>query len=382
MSPILISLAVAGVVIILWSRQQMKDLLYVIDKIYVERIVEKNRVVEGYETDVVIKIFNETDHRIPLVIVKDDVPRGLVVSKGSDVARLSIPPRSYVENVYSVRGERVGRHDLRSIKLLFQDPLGIFSEEKIYEQYSYITVTPIYIKIDVYPKIRSVYPGIKIRGASLGGSYDLWGFRDYVSGDDVRRIYWKGFARTGRLMVREDIGESRGRVLIMLGLTKYSWLIGSEGNTYAESLLRLFRSLLESFLDAYSIIDIMICTDAIVKIFREITSSNRERIYVIFDDISFGGGCGSIGILLLNLYRIDLSRYDIKILATTPPDIFSTDRSSISLYLKQNGFRGMIIMPNRDYDKDIGPMTRDIIIKFFSKLGSDVLITEESFEKI
>jgi uncharacterized protein (DUF58 family) len=39
------------------------------------------------------------------------------------------------------------------------------------------------------------------RGA--GGSLEFFDFRDYVPGDDVRRVDWHGFARSGQLRVRQ-----------------------------------------------------------------------------------------------------------------------------------------------------------------------------------
>ena len=41
------------------------------------------------------------------------------------------------------------------------------------------------------------------RGRTAGGSFDFLDSRDYVAGDDVRHVDWRGFARTGQLRVRQ-----------------------------------------------------------------------------------------------------------------------------------------------------------------------------------
>ena len=44
----------------------------------------------------------------------------------------------------------------------------------------------------------------------LGGT-DLVGLHEYAMGDDLRRLHWATSARTGTLMVREDVDPARGR---------------------------------------------------------------------------------------------------------------------------------------------------------------------------
>lgn len=48
------------------------------------------------------------------------------------------------------------------------------------------------------------------------GGTDLVGMRDYLPGDDLRRLHWATTARTGRLMVREDADPSLGSITVLL----------------------------------------------------------------------------------------------------------------------------------------------------------------------
>ena len=46
--------------------------------------------------------------------------------------------------------------------------------------------------------------------------FEFYGMRDYVPGDDLRRVVWNALARTGRLMVRESEQGITDRVVIVL----------------------------------------------------------------------------------------------------------------------------------------------------------------------
>jgi uncharacterized protein (DUF58 family) len=48
------------------------------------------------------------------------------------------------------------------------------------------------------------------------GGTDLVGMRDYIAGDDLRRVHWATSARTGVLMVREDADPSQAHLTVLL----------------------------------------------------------------------------------------------------------------------------------------------------------------------
>jgi uncharacterized protein (DUF58 family) len=48
------------------------------------------------------------------------------------------------------------------------------------------------------------------------GGTDLVGLREYVRGDDLRRLHWATSARTGTLMVREDADPARPHLAVIL----------------------------------------------------------------------------------------------------------------------------------------------------------------------
>lgn len=54
------------------------------------------------------------------------------------------------------------------------------------------------------------------RSNKLGNSYDFYGLRQYVNGDDIRNIDWKAFGRTEKTYIREFVEQKRLSVNIFL----------------------------------------------------------------------------------------------------------------------------------------------------------------------
>jgi uncharacterized protein (DUF58 family) len=80
------------------------------------------------------------------------------------------------------------------------------------------------VSVRVLPRVlpvRTVPPGAR-RGHVSGdervaqGGTDLVSLREYLPGDDLRRLHWATTARTGTLMVREDADPSQAHVTVVL----------------------------------------------------------------------------------------------------------------------------------------------------------------------
>ncbi|MBQ4242670.1 MAG: DUF58 domain-containing protein [Lachnospiraceae bacterium] len=63
---------------------------------------------------------------------------------------------------------------------------------------------------------------IMTRDSSVNPSQPDVTVREYISGDDVRRMNWKASAVSGRLMVREQTGEEQEDISILLGTERRS----------------------------------------------------------------------------------------------------------------------------------------------------------------
>ncbi|NUT99275.1 MAG: DUF58 domain-containing protein, partial [Saccharothrix sp.] len=86
------------------------------------------------------------------------------------------------------------------------------------------TVLGDVVEVRVVPRVLPVrgLPG-GVRRGHVGaderverGGTDLVGLREYVPGDDLRRLHWATSARTGTLMVREDADPARPHLAVLL----------------------------------------------------------------------------------------------------------------------------------------------------------------------
>ncbi|MDK2782815.1 MAG: hypothetical protein PWQ32_404 [Thermococcaceae archaeon] len=87
-------------------------------------------------------------------------------------------------------------------------------------------------KLDVMPSVESIREAAKEdynlkigeiykRGVFLGlETLELKGLREYLPGDDLRRIDWKASSRLGELIVREFMKEWEGDIYLVLDATK------------------------------------------------------------------------------------------------------------------------------------------------------------------
>src|ERR1700722_14578729 len=74
-------------------------------------------------------------------------------------------------------------------------------------------------------RIEGAYSG-RHRSRQRGGSAEVLDYREYAPGEDIRRIDWKGFGRTGRPFVRLYQDETNLHCTIMIDA---SWSMLFEG---------------------------------------------------------------------------------------------------------------------------------------------------------
>lgn len=97
---------------------------------------------------------------------------------------------------------RRGVHALAPIRLNSGFPLGLFRTVLTYDDRAEVVVLPRVHKLKPAALHQLDGSGEKTR-RDLGEGDEFFSLRDYVPGDDVRRISWKVSARVGRYVVRE-----------------------------------------------------------------------------------------------------------------------------------------------------------------------------------
>ncbi|MDO8804318.1 MAG: DUF58 domain-containing protein [Elusimicrobiota bacterium] len=129
---------------------------------------------------------------------------------GSEGAVLpDLPPGGSAEVSLQLLPPRRGVIRLEAVSASRPDPLGLATAERLVATRASVIVLP-----RRYPVSRLSLPGGRkyqqggvALASSVGESMEFSTLRDYKPGDPPRRIHWKSFARTGRLIVKENHDE-------------------------------------------------------------------------------------------------------------------------------------------------------------------------------
>ena len=292
--------------------------------IEVSRKISRPYVEEGDHVEVSIEVRNNSDRYIQRVEIEDIIPT-LARPVESPVAGVSLPPKYIADISYTLELTSPGRYDFSTVFLRLEDPLGIFVEEiAAYIPGSAVAI-PEPAAFRETLEIASRSPGTWMRGKSFGGLYDFYGMRDYQYGDDARKIMWSVYARTRKLLVREDLTESRGRVVIIIDIPAVTWELGVPPRSVAEDLARISRGVIETMVRNYNVVDAVICEEYAARIIRGIWSGYREAIYTLYSNLKHYSGCESSYILYNSLKYIDIGPVHMAILITSPLGLAYSD---------------------------------------------------------
>jgi uncharacterized protein (DUF58 family) len=121
----------------------------------------------------------------------------------------ALAPAGETEVTVEVTPLRRGHLRFRGVTIARPDPLGLVQALKSIELPQSLLVLP-----KRYPMAeirmagtRKYQPGGVALASTVGDSEEFVALRDYRSGDPMRRIHWKSFARLGRPVVKEYLDE-------------------------------------------------------------------------------------------------------------------------------------------------------------------------------
>jgi uncharacterized protein (DUF58 family) len=156
----------------------------------------------------------------------------------------TLAPDRDVHHQYSIRPRRRGVYHVGPLEAEWTDPFGLArGRQPLLERTEIIVHPSIEVAIDrptarkwedppVRPPVSRAWPA----------GFDFYGMRDYVAGDDLRRVVWRASARTGRLLVREFEQGITDRIVVMLD-TDASWHRPGEVSDTFEAAVRCAASL-------------------------------------------------------------------------------------------------------------------------------------------
>ncbi|MFC0002983.1 DUF58 domain-containing protein [Micromonospora siamensis] len=179
-------------------------------RLTVGRRADPDRVARGEPARMTLTVRNTGRLRAANLVAEDRCGDRTV-----PVPVLRLRPGRDTEVNYDVPTERRGVVPVGPLRVTRRDPLGLVALARRYGE-----PVPVWVHPRVHP-LNAVPTGA---GRSLDGRVDsvahgsitFDSLREYVVGDELRRVHWRTSARVGELMVRENVDTSLPRIVVLL----------------------------------------------------------------------------------------------------------------------------------------------------------------------
>jgi uncharacterized protein (DUF58 family) len=167
-----------------------------------KRSDSRPRLAEG-ET-IAMQVSLTAKRRLSTFILEEDVPELLGMPARVPIATLD--GGDSVEHNYKLTPHHRGVYKLGPLMAKWGDPFGFTERRLLLAEPFELLVHPSVEPVQDRPLTR-MFEDPPIRppvSKPWPSGMEFYGMRDYTPGDDLRRIVWRAFARTGRILVRES----------------------------------------------------------------------------------------------------------------------------------------------------------------------------------
>ncbi|WP_433353424.1 DUF58 domain-containing protein [Micromonospora saelicesensis] len=179
-------------------------------RLTVTRRADPDRVARGEPASMTLTVRNTGRLRSANLLAEDRCGERRV-----PVPVLRLRPGRDTEVRYDVPTDRRGVVPVGPLRVTRRDPLGLVALARPYG-----AAVPVW----VHPRIHPLTAVPRGAGRSLDGRVDgvphgsitFDSLREYVVGDELRRVHWRTSARVGELMVRENVDTSLPRLVVLL----------------------------------------------------------------------------------------------------------------------------------------------------------------------
>ena len=183
----------------------------------IQRNISDTRIMVGDTVQVEVRIKN-TGSKIDILEVEDRLPDYLDLKEGNNQALLALDTGEETSFNYTVECRLRGRYIIDSMNLRLMDPGRLHRTDVTFTEPSELSVVALVEPmkgVKIAPKKTRNWVGM-IKSRRVGIGTEFYGIRDYVSGDEMRKINWKASSRFDALVTNEFEAECSGDVTIIL----------------------------------------------------------------------------------------------------------------------------------------------------------------------
>jgi uncharacterized protein (DUF58 family) len=156
----------------------------------------------GDKVKIGIKIKNSSWLPLPWLSIQDALPVGLSTAPLFEQAT-TLGPKAETEFAYTLEARKRGYYSVGPLALSTGDLLGLSAAVQKNAPAQYLTVYPQIIPLASIPiPSRSPQGTLRHTQPLFEDPTRVFGKREYVAGDSLRRVDWKSTAATGRMQVK------------------------------------------------------------------------------------------------------------------------------------------------------------------------------------
>ena len=184
--------------------------------LHLKRTVSPPRAAQNQPVTVSIELRNEGRGAAPLLLLEDKLPPGL--SGNARFAVHGIEATGRRKAGFVMKAVRRGRYDVGPLHLGFVDPFGLARVRWRALGVSSFLVHPRVERLSTARdsgERRSLASTARRQPTGARGE-DFYTMREYVEGDDLRKIHWPATAKRGAFMIRQEETPWHTRSTILL----------------------------------------------------------------------------------------------------------------------------------------------------------------------
>ncbi len=174
------------------------------------------RFSNGDENKVTIQLTNHRSYKIKVDVI-DEMPMQFQQSKIQN--NITLNGDEIFSFTYTLKPQERGEYFFGAINLFMRGPLNIVIRQIIFNDEKKVIVYPSYMQMKKY-QLMAATNQLQANGSrrlrKLGSSLEFEQIKEYVQGDDYRRLNWKATARKSSLMVNNFVDERSQQVVCLI----------------------------------------------------------------------------------------------------------------------------------------------------------------------
>lgn len=178
------------------------------------RAVHPPRLFHDAEGAVEVRLRNNGRFPTAILQVEDTAPTS--IADGPRFVLRPLGPDATTSVRYRLHGRHRGRFTIGPLVVRLRDPFGIAARGHRFDVTDDVIVYPPVWRLPAVPLGGSQGTGGEGRPRPLASGDEIANIREYVRGDDLRKVHWRSTAHRGKLMVRQDESRATPQAVIVL----------------------------------------------------------------------------------------------------------------------------------------------------------------------